>query len=410
MSIDLDKNRISLQEAWKDVLNDKTNTNWALFGYEGQTNTLKVVSTGCDGIEELCDDLNSGKIMYAFAKVNDPKTSLDKCVLINWQGEGANTVRKGMCANHLRDIERFFSGAHLTVNARNEEEVEPDLIIEKLKKSGSEYRFKARVEPIEPSAPVGTAYQRVNPVKEINSQERDKFWRKEEEEERKRLEGEKKKKQDETFKLELEVAQREEKETKLREEQTLIRNNSIDQMKENEKHQEHIQNQIINVTQSNKTPEKPVRNSILKAAARNKTDTSESPAAQSHEINKPDSNISDDEGDQFSTIKRSPKDKSVTPTSPNTDITNDEKKEVVENIAHITDQQFIDEYIYGLSKPVCQARALYDYQAADDTEISFDPGDIITNIEQVDEGWWQGLAPDGISYGLFPANYVELVE
>lgn len=46
---------------------------------------------------------------------------------------------------------------------------------------------------------------------------------------------------------------------------------------------------------------------------------------------------------------------------------------------------------------------------ADDTEISFDPDDIITQIEQIDEGWWQGLAPDG-SYGLFPANYVELLD
>lgn len=48
--------------------------------------------------------------------------------------------------------------------------------------------------------------------------------------------------------------------------------------------------------------------------------------------------------------------------------------------------------------------------AADETEISFDPGDIITNIDQVDEGWWQGLAPDGVTYGLFPANYVEIIE
>ncbi|RUS82930.1 hypothetical protein EGW08_009314 [Elysia chlorotica] len=54
------------------------------------------------------------------------------------------------------------------------------------------------------------------------------------------------------------------------------------------------------------------------------------------------------------------------------------------------------------------ARALYDYQAGDDTEITFDPNDIITNIEQIDEGWWQGFGPDG-SYGMFPANYVELV-
>lgn len=56
-----------------------------------------------------------------------------------------------------------------------------------------------------------------------------------------------------------------------------------------------------------------------------------------------------------------------------------------------------------------KARALYDYQAADDTEITFDPGDIITHIDAIDEGWWQGLGPDG-TYGLFPANYVEVVE
>lgn len=55
-----------------------------------------------------------------------------------------------------------------------------------------------------------------------------------------------------------------------------------------------------------------------------------------------------------------------------------------------------------------KARALYDYQAADESEISFDPGDTITHIDQIDEGWWQGLAPNG-SYGLFPANYVELM-
>jgi hypothetical protein len=36
------------------------------------------------GIEEMTDDLNSGKIMYAFCKVMDPKTSLPKCILINW--------------------------------------------------------------------------------------------------------------------------------------------------------------------------------------------------------------------------------------------------------------------------------------------------------------------------------------
>lgn len=48
-----------------------------------------------NGIEEMMEDLNSGQIMYAFLKVMDPKTSLPKNVLINWQGEGAPNVRKG---------------------------------------------------------------------------------------------------------------------------------------------------------------------------------------------------------------------------------------------------------------------------------------------------------------------------
>ncbi|XP_039696328.1 src substrate cortactin, partial [Pteropus medius] len=52
------------------------------------------------------------------------------------------------------------------------------------------------------------------------------------------------------------------------------------------------------------------------------------------------------------------------------------------------------------------AIALYDYQAAGDDEISFDPDDVVTNIEMIDDGWWRGLCRG--RYGLFPANYVEL--
>lgn len=56
------------------------------------------------------------------------------------------------------------------------------------------------------------------------------------------------------------------------------------------------------------------------------------------------------------------------------------------------------------------AYALYDYQAAAEDEISFDPGDVITHIEMIDEGWWKGLHQATVTYGLFPANYVQLKE
>merc|ERR1712025_533827 len=54
------------------------------------------------------------------------------------------------------------------------------------------------------------------------------------------------------------------------------------------------------------------------------------------------------------------------------------------------------------------AIALYDYQAMAEDEISFDPNDIISNIEMVDEGWWAGEL--GGKRGMFPANFVEIID
>lgn len=36
------------------------------------------------GLEELVEELNSGKVMYAFCRVQDPNSGLPKYVLINW--------------------------------------------------------------------------------------------------------------------------------------------------------------------------------------------------------------------------------------------------------------------------------------------------------------------------------------
>uniref|UniRef100_A0AAZ3SVC6 SH3 domain-containing protein n=1 Tax=Oncorhynchus tshawytscha TaxID=74940 RepID=A0AAZ3SVC6_ONCTS len=51
------------------------------------------------------------------------------------------------------------------------------------------------------------------------------------------------------------------------------------------------------------------------------------------------------------------------------------------------------------------AVAIYDYQG--DDEISYNPDDVITNIEMVDEGWWKGHCHGRI--GLFPATFVKMM-
>ena len=49
------------------------------------------------------------------------------------------------------------------------------------------------------------------------------------------------------------------------------------------------------------------------------------------------------------------------------------------------------------------------YHTEEDGELTFDENERIINIEPIDEGWWRGTRELDGSYGLFPANYVELI-
>jgi hypothetical protein len=52
-------------------------------------------------------------------------------------------------------------------------------------------------------------------------------------------------------------------------------------------------------------------------------------------------------------------------------------------------------------------KALYDYQAADDDEISFCEGDIIVQAQPVGGGWYFGVVERSGASGMLPGNYVE---
>ncbi|XP_075236868.1 actin binding protein 1 [Lycorma delicatula] len=505
MAVNLTKNKESILSAWKDVVDDKSKTDWALFGYEGLTNDLKVVSKGDGGIEEMREDLNSGKIMYAFCKVLDPKTSLHKFVLINWQGEGAPNLRKGTCANHIRDVANVLKGAHITVNARTEEEVEVELIIEKLVKStGSAYSFKEKTEIVKDSGPVGTTYKRVIPKQEINTTERDKFWQKEEEEEKRRIEEENRKKLEERLRIEEELRKREIEEAALREAKIKERSASITIQREAERNErrERIEDrtgdedddreqqererrtrsdilrqqrnqeaqeliskrtidaravfeqntsagQILQRRASYNIPSTPVTTSHkdnVKVTSPVFDKVSWPPANNTESVKQPTYQRSNSE--QIVTSEKIPEPQIQLQTQPQSQPQSQtqpqsqsqsqpqlqlepqpqSQPEIEQEASTIKEQTAHDNSSVELAEPYVdpiysnggmlleddedlglRAQALYDYQAADDTEISFDPGDIITHIDQIDAGWWQGMGPDG-SFGLFPANYVQLLD
>ncbi|CAL8125757.1 unnamed protein product [Orchesella dallaii] len=595
MTLNLDKNRDSLISAWKEVLDEKVDTNWALLGYDGQTFDLNLVAKGDGGLEELADEFNSGKIQYALARVLVIEKNVEKIVLINWQGEGAPLSRKGMCANHISIVRSFFKGIHVTMNARTDEEVDPDLIIQAVSKaiSSDGVKMSSNMENDAPVGPVGTCYKRTNPREEINTSAKDDFWKKEEQEEerRKREEQNKHRKFSQN---EVKLLRRESQDYFNETSKEVPNNNPMNKVSPTPPIINGTTNGKLNGSvngsngtslngSANSSPVPPKEMAAASAAAvkastplRNNTssdlvrqrirsfDNGAPPQPAVNGTNGNKVNGSGSEGESLSVskrrqlfesggasnitstvVRRNPSleikeaQKTQPPVSPAITTTSTEEAEVappapmsnsvptpitspiintinndtptlleekvsvvgcggiqrsvspqapppqipqpsisplpsqVEPISIITapavapmkavnrptesparspvppiilnsparasppvpptassPQPVITAVPPGFEDNVEEqpesieqtetitieitpemglcARALYDYQAADDTEITFDPGEVITNIERIDEGWWEGLGPRGV-YGLFPANYVELL-
>ncbi|KAL9702094.1 hypothetical protein quinque_005612 [Culex quinquefasciatus] len=402
MSIDLQKNRDSIVSAWKSVVDTKSSTNWALFTYEGQTNVLKVQETGEDGIAELAAELNSGKLQYGFVRVDNRETGIAKFVFINWQGEGAPTARKGTCAKHVRDVTNLLKGAHITVHATTEDDVEEARILEKLQKVVvNDFKVKDYSQANDAIKPVGTNYSRVIPTKEINPAERDEFWRKEEEEEKHRLQLEYERKLSETVKLEEERRRREEREFEKREAAlgTPASSDNGYTRQTSESSKSERDREIKQVVEAS--------GKVSSAKARFLNSTAQLSPSHIQQQVAPELILSPDALSEEKSLIAELKAEMEAEERERNGLQSGAVEAVVEAGA----QEYFDpNATIDLTDEdnMIRARALYDYQAADESEISFDPGDVITHIDQIDEGWWQGLAPDG-TYGLFPANYVELI-
>ncbi|XP_030324536.1 drebrin-like protein isoform X1 [Calypte anna] len=451
MALNLSKNGRALQEAYGRVVAAGSPTDWALFTYEGNSNDLRVAGSGDGGLEELVEELNSGKVMYAFCRVRDPNSGLPKYVLINWTGEGVNDVRKGACANHLSTVANFLKGAHVTINARAEEDVEPELIMEKVAKaSGANYNFhkeSSKFQDSGPQAPVGSVYQKTNAMSEIKRVNKDNFWAKAEKDEENRRREERRRAEEERERLERERRERELREAAGREQLYKAKSNQIEAQKrlqqqqeagnrdQEQQHQEAasiIAQRAVNPRDIFKQKEKLGPAEMGRGSQPGKL---RSPFLQQelNSVPSPGSPTQDAAPGSFTPSSAW----GTPPASPSPAAGQDSGYGSSVPGSHLKEANLYEEppepsaiyeeppqehaenakYEYTVEyqpppdltgKGLC-ARALYDYQAADDTEISFDPENIITNIEMIDEGWWRGYGPDG-HFGMFPANYVELIE
>ncbi|KAG0030373.1 hypothetical protein BGZ81_002755 [Podila clonocystis] len=139
----------------------KSGDNWAMFGYDKGSNDLKVLGQGAGGLEELEDEFVDGKIQYAFVRIIDPNSQLNKFILIAWCGDGVPESKKGLFNSHLADVSQFLKGYHLQINARSEFDVTPAQIMKRVNEgSGSKYSIHKETYEQERIRPLQSAYKK----------------------------------------------------------------------------------------------------------------------------------------------------------------------------------------------------------------------------------------------------------
>ncbi|PRP75913.1 drebrin-like [Planoprotostelium fungivorum] len=128
----------ALLQAKKDVKDGKLS--WVLFSYVGTSNRLKVESTsyedsGSANIDEIVDELNHGKPMFAFFRIYLQNNTVPKFVYFSWNPAGVPPLLKGLMHGRSYDIGNFLSPYHASIDAQNEGDLSSEKILDRLRKA-----------------------------------------------------------------------------------------------------------------------------------------------------------------------------------------------------------------------------------------------------------------------------------
>ncbi|XP_031163923.1 drebrin isoform X3 [Sander lucioperca] len=255
MAVNLGKNRLALLTAYQDVIDETSDTDWALYTYEDDSNDLTLASSGGGGLAEITLTFDSARVMYGFCSLKEPTAALPRYILINWVGEDVPDARKCACASHVATIADFLqvrptTGVEVTVNASSLDDIDPLAIGQRLTNGTAVVaspvlsRLKTREEE---HRDVGTVYEKTNAEVEMKKINREEFWEQAKREEEVRKEEEKKKAAEERQRFEEERMELERKEQESREQRYRERERQIEEhrkkLQEEEEAKERLRSQ-----------------------------------------------------------------------------------------------------------------------------------------------------------------------
>ena len=400
-------------DALKDVSDESTPTNWALFGYVPKTARLKFLFSGEGDVSEMASEMSDGKLHFGYLRHEMSETW--KYVVIAWCGEGVPATLKGHFTAHTSDFEAYLRKNNFNysalISARTESDLEESEIVKALNKTSTFIRARTKQQTTGPSLKDTRNKYWTAQAQEDEQARQDRAAaakRRAEEDARSRAAMEEKLRSNADAVLRQREAEREERAYTFRKEEE---ERSAQQQQRMNQQIKRFESSVAerNAAIADRAPAPAPRAAAAPPPAARRP-VAPAPAPEPEPEPEPEQTYEEQGyGGEEQTYEEQ--------GYGGEEQTYEEQgyggeEQTYEEQGYGGEEQTYEEQGYGGEEQSYgngqQAKALYSYEAAQEGDLAFNEGDIINIIDTSDpSGWWQGEL-NGVT-GTFPSNFVEII-
>ena len=115
-----------IREAYEDIRNDSTDTNWMLITYEeGNNKKWCLAGKGSGGLEEMKESIGPNFLGYGYLRVTsgDDMSKRAKFVFIKYLSKGLKMTVKALMNMHRGDVEKVINQVNVTMEVESLDEL-----------------------------------------------------------------------------------------------------------------------------------------------------------------------------------------------------------------------------------------------------------------------------------------------
>jgi len=151
----------SIRDAIADVRSDRSDTNFVVLTYEGDSK-VKLLASGAGGVSELTSHFSDKMVGYALVRVAEKfdESEIIRFVFIKWYGPEIPRMLKARVGTHVGTIKEIISPFHVDIEADRLSEVEESVVRDVVRKNAG---IASRVLD-KPQASSNTSYKAPSPA------------------------------------------------------------------------------------------------------------------------------------------------------------------------------------------------------------------------------------------------------